>query len=221
MTASVREPIRLLVFAGSMREESLNGKLARLAARVITDHQGIATLATMKDFECPSYDGDLEVTSGIPEGAARFRDALNAANAFVICSPEYNAAMPGVLKNAIDWASRYRPQPFSEKHGLLMSASPSMIGGNRGLWSLRVPLEHLGANIYPEMFSLAQAHQSLDGDGELVNGELAKRFESTLVNFLDLVEAATHYPCVKHAWVENLGANPDPAFDRIDSAPTP
>jgi len=64
--------------------------------------------------------------------------------------------MPGVLKNLIDWVSRLMPQPFNGKQALLLSASPSMVGGNRGLWSLRVPLEHLGMRVYPDMFSLAQ-----------------------------------------------------------------
>ena len=72
--------------------------------------------------------------------------------------------MPGTIKNLIDWASRFRPQPFDGRHGLLLSASPSLAGGNRGLWALRVPLEHLGARIFPDMFSLAMAHKALAGD---------------------------------------------------------
>ena len=84
--------------------------------------------------------------------------------------------MPGVLKNLIDWTSRFRPQPFDGKHGLLMSASPSMGGGNRGLWALRMPLEHLGARIYPDMFSLAQAHKTLV-DGDIEDARLRERFE--------------------------------------------
>ena len=80
----------------------------------------------------------------------------------MIASPEYNASMPGVLKNAIDWTSRHRPQPFHARHALLLSASPSMLGGNRSLWALRVPLEHLGTRVYPDMFSLAQAHTAFD-----------------------------------------------------------
>jgi chromate reductase, NAD(P)H dehydrogenase (quinone) len=74
-------------------------------------------------------------------------------DAFGIASPEYNASMPGLLKNAIGWVSRFRPQPFNEHHVLLISASPSMVGENRSLWSLRIPLEHLGARVYPDMFS--------------------------------------------------------------------
>ena len=120
--------------------------------------------------------------------------------------------MPGVLKNAIDWVSRFRPQPFNERHGLLLSASPSMVGGNRGLWALRVPFEHLGARLYPDMFSLAQAHQAFDGDGRIANEQLQERFDDNVANFMDLVEASKHYPCIKSAWVEYLGEHPEPAI---------
>ena len=89
-----------------------------------------------------------------------------------------------------------------------------MVGGNRGLWALRVPLEHLGARIYPDMFSLAQAHIELDDRGDLADERLRSRFEDTIVEFMDLVEASTHYPCVKRAWVEFLGERPDPVVDR-------
>src|SRR3712207_4467022 len=116
--------------------------------------------------------------------------------------------MPGALKNAIDWVSRYRPQPFHARHGLLLSASPSMVGGNRGLWALRVPLEHLGARVFPDMFSLAQAHQALDAQGRIINPQLSARFEQTITAFMDLVEAAKHYPCMKKAWFEFLGEQP-------------
>jgi NAD(P)H-dependent FMN reductase len=170
----------------------------------------------MTDFDGPSYDQDVEAESGLPDGARRFRERLVAADAFIIASPEYNASMPGVLKNVVDWASRYRPQPFNGRQGLLVSASPSMAGGNRGLWALRVPLEHLGARVYPDMFSLAQAHQALDGGGRIADATLAKRFERTIECFLDLVEAAKHYRPLRKQWVEYLGERPDAATDRIE-----
>ncbi|HUE61000.1 MAG TPA: hypothetical protein VMO88_15625, partial [Acidimicrobiales bacterium] len=118
----------------------------------------------------------------------------------------------------------HRPQPFNERHGLLLSASPSMAGGNRGLWALRIPFEHLGARMYPDMFSLAQAHRAFDESGRIGDAELQRRFDTTIANFLSLVEAAVHYPCVKRAWVEYLGEHPDPAIDRVDlaaAAPAP
>ena len=212
-----REPVKILVFSASLRAESLNTRLARLAANAIERHGATADLGSMRDFDAPSYDGDLEAADGMPRGARTLRERLEAAHGFVIASPEYNASMPGVLKNAIDWVSRARPQPFNERHGLLLSASPSMVGGNRGLWSLRIPLEHLGARIYPDMFARAQAHKALDESGRITDEGLRGRFDDTIANFLDLVEASTHYSCVKRAWVEFLGEPPDPAVDRVDT----
>lgn len=90
-----------------------------------------------------------------------------------------------------------------------MSASPSMIGGKRGFWLLRIPPEHLGAHIYPDMLSLADAGDQLSDDEHLLNAALADRFTSTVTGFLDVVEAAKNYPCARNAWVEFLGeANP-------------
>lgn len=217
MSDEEREPLRLLVFGASLRAESLNTRLAQLAADTIERHGVTVDLASMRDFDAPSFDGDVEAREGMPRGPLALRERLEAANGFVIASPEYNASMPGVLKNAIDWVSRARPQPFNERHGLLLSASPSMVGGNRGLWALRVPLEHLGARIYPDMFSLAQAHNALDDAGHIVDERLRARFDDNIANFLDQVEASTHYPCVKRAWVEFLGEVPDPAIDRVET----
>jgi NAD(P)H-dependent FMN reductase len=211
-----REPVRFLAFSASLRAESLNSRLARLAARTIERHGGTVDLASMEDFDVPSYDQDVEQSDGFPPGAEEFCRRLEATDAFVVASPEYNGSMPGVLKNAIDWVSRYRPQPFNARHGLLLSASPSMAGGNRGLWALRVPLEHLGARVFPDMFSLAQAHQALDADGRISNAQLSARFEQTIVAFMDLVEAAKHYPCAKKAWIEFLGEQPTAATDRVE-----
>jgi NAD(P)H-dependent FMN reductase len=211
-----REPVRFLVFCGSLRSGSLNGRLAKLAAETIERKGGTVELASMSDFDSPSYDQDAQDSNGFPAGADRLRECIQTNDAFVISSPEYNASMPGVVKNALDWVSRFQPQPFNEKHGLVMSASPSMVGGNRGLWALRVPLEHLGARVYPDMFSLAQAHRALDGDGRIADAQLTERFDATIVGFMDLVEASKHYPCVKTAWVEYLGEHPDPAVDRVE-----
>jgi len=211
-----REPIRFLVFSASLRRDSLNSKLAGLAAAAIEANGGDVDMASMRDFDAPSYDQDVQNEQGFPAGAEEFRRRLEACHGFVVASPEYNASMPGVLKNAIDWASRFQPQPFNERHGLLMSASPSMSGGNRGLWALRVPFEHLGARLYPDMFSLAQAHLAFSPDGRIADPELQRRFDTNIVNFLDLVEASTHYPCVKRAWVEYLGERPEPALDRVE-----
>lgn len=209
-------PLRFLIFSASLGTGSLNTRLAHLARQVIEKHGGLSDFADMSEFDCPSFNQDMEDKSSIPDGAKRLRERLLANDAFIISSPEYNASMPGHLKNVVDWVSRFRPQPFNERHALLMSASPSMAGGNRGLWSLRIPLEHLGTRVFPDMFSLATAHQAFDSEGNIANATLAKRFEDNLAAFMSIAEAAKNYPCIKKAWVEFLGERPDPATERVE-----
>ncbi len=217
MPTDGRCAVSFLIFEGALRKESLNARLASLAAAVVEEHGGTVDRAHMSDFDCPSYDGDVEAAEGVPGPAGEFRTRLAAADAFLIASPEYNASMPGVVKNLIDWTSRFRPQPFKGKQALLMSASPSMGGGNRGLWALRIPLEHLGARVYPDMFSLAQAHQAFDNSGRIADGKLQHWFETTITCFMDLVEAAKHFPTMKTQWVEFLGEHPDRATERVET----
>jgi chromate reductase, NAD(P)H dehydrogenase (quinone) len=212
-----QQPLRFLVFSASLRNDSLNTRLAKLAATAIEKNGGKVDFANMSEFDCPSFNQDLETKGGfLPDGAKEFRKRLLANNAFIISSPEYNGSMPGFLKNAVDWVSRVRPQPFNERHALLMSASPSMAGGNRALWSLRIPFEHLGARVFPDMFSMAMAHKAFTPEGNIADETLAKRFEDNLVAFMNLVEAATLYPCIKKAWVEFLGEKPDPVTERVE-----
>lgn len=211
-----RQPVRVLVFGASLREGSMNAKLAAIAARALELEGADVDYATMRDFDAPSYDGDLEKAEGIPPGPAELRRRLEACDGFVIASPEYNGAMPGTLKNSIDWASRYRPQPFNGLQCMLLSASPSMAGGSRGLWSLRIPLEHLGVRVYPDMFSLSKAHEMLTDDGQLASDALHVRLVTTLTSFLDDVEAVKHYPCAKKAWIEFPGEEPTPATNRAE-----
>ena len=206
--------VRVLIFAASLRKPSLNERLIDGVERVLREKGADVDHARMSDFDCRLYDDDA---LGIPDGAHRFRDRLHGADAFMIAAPEYNASMSGVLKNLIDWASRFRPQPFNGKQAFLLSASPSMAGGNRGLWALRVPLEHLGARVYPDMFSLAQAHTAFGENGRIANAMLEKRLENTIGCFLELVEAAKHYPALKKDWVEFLGEKPDAAIDREET----
>lgn len=220
MPAERHNSIRVLVFGASLRQGSLNARLAALAADVVARKGGEVDRATIGEFECPFYSQDIESSTGIPEGAQAFCRRLKAVDAFIIASPEYNASMPAVLKNLVDWVSRFRPQPFNGKQCLLLSASPSMAGGNRGLWALRIPFEHLGTRVYPDMYSLAQAHEAFGDDGRIANDLLQKRFEETIDCFMDLVEAAKHYPGLKKQWVEFLGEHPDAATDRVETSET-
>ncbi|MFD3722735.1 NADPH-dependent FMN reductase [Streptomyces sp. NPDC058674] len=199
------EPLRILVLSASLRAESLNTRLALLAERLITDVGAVVDRASLRDFPLPPYDGDVEDADGVPAAAGDLGRRIAEAQAFLIAAPEYNASIPGALKNALDWVSRLRPQPFKDRHALLLSASPSLVGGNRGLWALRVPLEHLGTRVYPDMFSLAAAHHGFTDTGDLTDTGLQDRLAETLQTFLGLVEADTRYVCLERRWYEFLG----------------
>ena len=171
--------MKVLGLAGSYRTDSTNKMLLNIIQQSGDFELNVTSLA---DFDVPLYNGDLEKSDGIPEGAAKFRDALGAADALIIASPEYNYSYPGTLKNLIDWTSRFRPFPFQGVPTLLVSTSPGMVGGNRGLLQLRTPLAYLGANLYPSMFSLGKFGETVV-DGEIAVDALSTQLEKLLADF--------------------------------------
>jgi NAD(P)H-dependent FMN reductase len=99
--------------------------------------------------------------------------------------------LPGTLKNAIDWVSRMKPMPLRGKHGVLLAASTSLVGGIRGLWALRVPLEGLGVMLLPDMFALPQAPQAFDEHGKLKDPELRERLRKLVSGYLEMGKKLT------------------------------
>lgn len=174
--------MKIFAIAGSRRSGSLNRKLLGIAAGGLRGRGFEVEAGELRDFDMPLYDGDLEAASGAPPGAQALGAKIAGAEGLVIASPEYNYSVPGVLKNAIDWMSRMKPMPLRGRRALLLSASPSLVGGNRGLWALRVPLEALGVHVFPEMYSLASAHEKL-GDGGVSDPLLAKMLDGMLERF--------------------------------------
>ena len=180
---------RILVFAGVLRAASFNKRLARLAADRLVARGLDVDYADFREFEMPLFDQDVLDAHGFPPGAVAFSRRLAAADAFLVASPEYAFSIPGVLKNAIDWSSQEQPIAWRDKPGLLMGAAPSSVGAQRGLWALRVPLEALGACLYPDMFSLPEADQRLDGHGRLTDETLSARLDDVLDRFVAFVKA--------------------------------
>lgn len=163
---------RILVFAGSTREGSFNKKLARLAAKAAERLGAQVTYIDLRDHPLPLYDGDLESAHGLPENAKKLKKLMKEHHGFLISAPEYNSSITGVLKNAIDWASRSEPGEapllcFTEKFAGLMSASPGALGGLRGLTTLRSILENIGTHVIPLQMALPKAHEAFDADGSL------------------------------------------------------
>lgn len=191
------EPIRILVFSASLSKDSLNKKLAKIAAGLIEKNGGNVIFETMDSFDTPSYNRDREAEGFFPQGAANLKERLLESDGFIIASPDYNGSISGVLKNTIDWVSRLRPQPFRGHQAMLMSASPSVAGGNPGLWSARMPIEKLGSQVFPRMFSLASAHQAFATEGHLLDETQYKRLEENILEFMETVEASKNYQLVR------------------------
>ncbi len=176
--------MKLFAFAGSLRKDSLNFKLTSLAASVASRSGQTVDLVPFKEFEMPCYDGDIEASTGIPEGANRLKDKIIGNHALIIATPTYNYSVPGTLKNAVDWVSRHRPMPFSGKPVLLLGASPSPLGSLLGIFALRSSLEGLGCLVFPTVFSLVSAEKAFDASGSLVEKGNAERLEKLVKDFL-------------------------------------
>lgn len=181
--------MNVLAFAASLRRTSLNRKLIALAAEVARSAGAQVDLAEFREFELPIYDGDLDASDGLPPGGVELKRRIEQADAIMISAPEYNYSVAGPLKNAIDWVSRARPMPWRGRSIYLMSASPSAMGGIRGLWQTRIPLEGCGALVFPDMFALPHAGEAFDDSGKLRDAALAERLRREVVGFVRLAEA--------------------------------
>lgn len=179
--------IKVLVFAGSVRTGSLNERLARHAAGVLRELGADVTHASLRDYSLPIYDGDLESQSGVPQPAQDFGALIAAHQGVFIATPEYNAGMPPLLKNTLDWVSRIRPSTaFKGRAFALGAASDSTRGGYRALIHVRHTMElGLGAMVQPQMVSVAHASRVLGEDGTLDDVATAKAARSTLEALID------------------------------------
>lgn len=179
--------VRIFAFAGSLRKNSWNRKLLAQASALVHANGGTLTEVDLNDYVLPFYNAEIEDV-GFPKAADELKALVDAHDAVMIVSPEYNHSFPAVVKNTIDWVSRYRPNPLRGKPATLLSASPGMVGGNRGLWQLRQPLESLGMHVHPSMFSLANAASAFADDGTLADPALQRRLEENIIAFLQHVE---------------------------------
>lgn len=176
---------KIILMAMSLRTGSFNKKLIRVAHQILSQNANPQELEhlSFNDFPLPVYDGDVEATTGIPQSAQMLAQKIVEARALILSTPEYNGGIPGTFKNAIDWVSRIPPMPWNGKHICLLGASPGSLGAIRGLWHSRVPLEAIGAFVYPEMFGLARADSSFDDNGNLKDASVEARLKKLLLHF--------------------------------------
>lgn len=193
----MRNP-RILTFAGSIRTGSFNALLAALVARELARLDVEATLISLVDYPMPIYDGDLETGSGQPENAVMLKRMIMRHHGVFIASPEYNASVTPLLKNALDWVSRVRETgeaplaAYKNRVFALGSASPGTLGGYRSLMALRQVLElGCGALVLPEQIAVRDAASGFD---DASGGLREERTATTLRGVLSrLVETARQF----------------------------
>jgi chromate reductase len=138
----------VLVICGSLRKGSYNAALARTLPALAPP--GLALRPAPSFAGLPVYNFDEHQAGGIPPIATAWADAIRIADAVIIVSPEYNWSIPGGLKNAIDWASRMKDQPFAGKPVALQSAATGLLGGSRMQYHLRQSLTSIDAVMFPK-----------------------------------------------------------------------
>ncbi|WP_299371331.1 NADPH-dependent FMN reductase [uncultured Tateyamaria sp.] len=153
----------LLGISGSLRTGSTNRKLLREGARLFGDCTYVEA-----DIQMPLYDGDLEEADGIPEAAETLAGQIAEADAVIVSTPEYNKAPSGALKNALDWVSRVKGNPWADKPLAVMSAAAGRAGGERAQMVLRGCFVAFRPRILqgPEVH-LADCGNQFDADGRL------------------------------------------------------
>ena len=187
---------KIIVFAGSIRTESLNKKLALYATKLIKTHDNIdAQFIDLADYDMPIYNGDLEDANGLPEKAGAFKSLLEDCDGFFIASPEYNGFFTPLLKNTLDWATRPHnddnkndKEPFKGKIAALAACSPGPLGGLRGLPHLRTYLSGIGTHVIPMQTAVGNAMSNLDDNGVIQDNNLDAMFNAEIEQFIKAVK---------------------------------
>lgn len=181
------QTLTVLSICGSLRKGSYNRMLMRALPALAPEGMTFA--------EAPPYDGmphynfDIQEKSGFPAEVTAWADAIRAAEALIIVSPEYNWSIPGTLKNAIDWVSRLKEQPFKDKPIALQSAAGGLLGGSRMQYHLRQSLTALDALMFgrPEVF-VTFAAQKFDEAGEIKDQATKDMVKAQLAAFTKFVK---------------------------------
>ncbi len=178
--------MKLVAISGSLRKHSFNTRLARLMSRLAPD--GV-TLEALTLHGIPLYDGDLEESAGIPEAVEALRGRIKAADGLILVTPEYNAGMPGVLKNALDWLTR----PGEEMKPTFGGRKTAIAGATPGAWGTAfaqagalINLRQLGCELYPGYLRVSKTGERFDEAGN-VDEKLEEQVGKWLEGFVSFV----------------------------------
>jgi len=183
----VSDGMNILTLCGSIRTGSYNAALIRALPQLAPG--GMTFTPAPLIVNIPHFDEDMQEASGFPAVVAELGNAIREADGLIIASPEYNYSIPGALKNAIDWVSRLRNQPFARKPVLLQSVSAGAFGGVRMQHHLRQVMVFVDAQVFtrPEVI-VGAAASKFDEAGELVDQTTRDAVRAQLVAFASFVE---------------------------------
>jgi chromate reductase len=181
------DQLNVLVICGSLRKGSFNASVARALPALAPPEMSLTAAPSFARF--PIYNADDQSASGFPAEVTAWADAIRAADAVVIVSPEYNWSIPGGLKNAIDWASRMKENPFKDKPVALQSAAAGQVGGARMQYHLRMTLTMVEAFLFgkPEVFVSFAAKKIDEKTGELIDEPTKDIIRQQLAGFAKFI----------------------------------
>lgn len=178
--------MNFIAISGSLRSASFNSRLVDLMVELAPEgvQIGKATL-----HEIPLYNGDVEDEQGIPAGVEALRKRIKAADGMIIVTPEYNAGMPGVLKNALDWLTRPGSEmkpTFGHRPTALAGATPGAFGTAFAQAGSLINLRQLGCQLFPDYLRVAKASELMP-EGGTIDDKLRKQVAEFLDGFRKFV----------------------------------
>lgn len=194
--------MRLLGVVGSLRPDSYNRRLLRAAADELPPEAELVPFEQLKAVEPFDETDEHEAGGGMP-GADAFIAAIRDADAVLFVTPEYNGSIPGVLKNAVDWASRPTPvtSALAGKPVAVIGASTGMFGAVWAQAELRKALGLAGARVLDQELALPTAHEAFTDDGRLRRGATRRRLREILAQLVAEAQPQPHW--------EKVGSGPD------------
>jgi len=184
--------LKILVIPGSLRTGSLNAKLAAVAAHAFAQAGVEVTRISLADFPLPIYDGDLQARSGVPKNAVNLKRMIGAHHGVLIVTPEYNASIPPLVKNTIDWVTRVqdaqeaRGEVFRGRPFAIAAASQGRLGGSRSLAALRLILSACRALVIPNQLALSYATDAYDDMDKLKHPADVEALDALVRQLIDV-----------------------------------
>ena len=189
---------KILVIPGSLRSGSHNVRLAALVTKELVLAEADVTRISLADYPLPLYDGDLEARVGAPANALQLKRMLSVHHGVFIVTPEYNASVPPLVKNTIDWISRVRERGeaplavFKHRVFALGAATPGGFGGMRSLLALRQVLEiGCGALVIPDQITVSRAEAAFDEMDNLKDEHAMAALRTTVRALIDAAQRMT------------------------------